>query len=54
MSKGFHFLEALSVNNGSSRLIIILILRNPHLLESGEGGHDGATNPILALTQPFP
>ena len=44
MRKGFFFLEALPVNNGSSRLIILL-LRDPHLLEGGEGGQDGATNP---------
>ena len=37
-------LEALSVHNAGSRLIILL-LGDPHLLEGGEGGQDGATDP---------
>ena len=41
-------LEALSVDNGRSRFII-LVLRDPHLLEGGEGGQDGATDPYGVL-----
>ena len=41
-------LEALSVDNGRSRFII-LVLRDPHLLEGGEGGQDGATDPYRVL-----
>ena len=37
-------LEALAVDNGWTRFIILL-LGDPHLLEGGEGGQDGATNP---------
>jgi hypothetical protein len=42
-------LEALAVNNGWSRLIV-LSLGDPHLLEGGEGGKDGATDPDGVLT----
>eukprot|EP00967_Tisochrysis_lutea_P111313 scaffold174890_cov34-Tisochrysis_lutea.AAC.1 len=43
-------LEALAVNNRGTRLIVLL-LRDPHLLEGGERGEDGATDPdgVLAL-----
>ncbi len=37
-------LEALAVDNGWARLVILL-LGDPHLLEGGEGSQDGATNP---------
>merc|ERR1711931_106117 len=39
-----HCLEAFSVHNGGAGLVILL-LGNPHLLEGGEGGEDGATDP---------
>ena len=41
-------LEALAVNNGGSALVILL-LGDPHLLEGGEGGQDGATDPYRVL-----
>ena len=37
-------LEALPVDDGGSRLVVLL-LRDPHLLEGGEGSEDGATDP---------
>ena len=37
-------LEALAVDNGGSALVVLL-LGDPHLLEGGEGGQDGATDP---------
>merc|ERR1712033_82774 len=37
-------LEALAVDNGGSALVVLL-LRDPHLLEGGQGGEDGATDP---------
>merc|ERR1712241_801568 len=37
-------LEALPVDNGGTRLIILL-LGNPHLLEGREGSEDGASDP---------
>ena len=37
-------LEALAVDNGRSTLIVLL-LGDPHLLEGGERGQDGASNP---------
>ncbi len=37
-------LEALSVDNGGARLVVLL-LGDPHLLECRQGGQDGATNP---------
>merc|ERR1719452_152077 len=43
-----NFLEALAVDNGGSALIILL-LGDPHLLEGGEGGQDGATDPYRVL-----
>jgi hypothetical protein len=38
------------VHNGGTRLVVLL-LRNPHLLEGGERGQDGAADPhgVLAL-----
>lgn len=43
-------LEALAVHDGWARLVVLL-LGDPHLLEGGEGGQDGATDPygVLAL-----
>ena len=41
-------LEAFPVNDSGARLIVLL-LGNPHLLESGKGGKDGATNPDRVL-----
>merc|ERR1719452_24443 len=43
-----NFLEALAVDNGGSALIILL-LGDPHLLEGGERGQDGATDPYRVL-----
>merc|ERR1712087_387841 len=42
--------EALAVNNGGARLVV-LSLGDPHLLESGQRGQDGTANPhrVLAL-----
>merc|ERR1719447_1312893 len=37
-------LEALAVDNGWAALVVLL-LGDPHLLEGGEGGKDGATDP---------
>ena len=37
-------LEAFPVNNTRARLVVLL-LGDPHLLEGGQGGKDGATNP---------
>merc|ERR1711950_72428 len=37
-------LEALPVNNGGSALVVLL-LGDPHLLEGGEGGQDGSSDP---------
>merc|ERR1719474_444782 len=42
-------LEALAVNNGGSALVVLL-LGDPHLLEGGEGGQDGATDPYGVLS----
>jgi hypothetical protein len=41
---GNNYLEALSVDNGRTRLVIFF-LRDPHLLEGGERSEDGASNP---------
>jgi len=43
-------LEALAVDNGGTALVVLL-LRDPHLLESREGGENGTTDPdgVLAL-----
>merc|ERR1711911_277976 len=37
-------LEALAVDNGGAALVVLL-LGDPHLLEGGEGGQDGSTDP---------
>ena len=37
-------LEALSVDNCGARLVVLL-LGDPHLLEGGQGGQDGASDP---------
>merc|ERR1719223_1991971 len=42
-------LEALAVDNGGSALVVLL-LGDPHLLEGGEGGQDGATDPYRVLS----
>ena len=42
-------LEALPVHDGWSALIVLL-LGDPHLLEGGERGQDGATDPDGVLT----
>merc|ERR1719223_1131592 len=42
-------LEALAVDNGGSALVVLL-LGDPHLLEGGEGGQDGATDPYGVLS----
>merc|ERR1711889_45560 len=41
-------LEALAVDNGGTALVVLL-LGDPHLLEGGEGGQDGATYPDRVL-----
>merc|ERR1712021_27285 len=41
-------LEALSVHNGGAALVVLL-LGDPHLLEGGERGEDGASNPDRVL-----
>merc|ERR1712180_499363 len=41
-------LEALAVNNGGTTLIVLL-LGDPHLLEGGQGGQDGTTDPYRVL-----
>ena len=38
------YLEALSVDNGRSGLVVLL-LGDPHVLEGGEGGQDGPSDP---------
>ncbi len=42
------FLEALAVDDGGSGLVVLL-LADPHLLEGGEGGQDGAADPHRVL-----
>merc|ERR1712038_1429045 len=39
-----NFLEALPVDNGWAALVVLL-LGDPHLLEGGEGGQDGSSDP---------
>merc|ERR1719384_891565 len=41
-------LEALAVHNGWAALVVLL-LGDPHLLEGGQGGQDGATDPYRVL-----
>merc|ERR1719214_170534 len=41
-------LEALAVDNGGAALVVLL-LGDPHLLEGGQGGQDGATDPYGVL-----
>ncbi len=45
---GLHFLEALPVDDGGAGLVVLL-LGDPHLLEGGEGGQDGASDPDRVL-----
>ena len=49
-SKLGNSLEALAVNDRGTALVVLL-LRDPHLLEGGQGGQDGTTDPdgVLAL-----
>lgn len=42
-------LEALAVDDAGTGLIVLL-LTNPHLLEGGEGGQDGAADPDGVFT----
>ena len=37
-------LEALAVDDGGAALVVLL-LGDPHLLEGGEGGQDGSSDP---------
>merc|ERR1712002_913323 len=41
-------LEALAVYNRGTGLVVLL-LGDPHLLEGGQGGQDGATDPYRVL-----
>ena len=43
-------LEAFAVDDGGARLVVLL-LADPHLLEGGQRGQDGASDPhrVLAL-----
>merc|ERR1719260_6934 len=41
-------LEALAVDNGWAALVVLLLC-DPHLLEGGQGGEDGATDPYGVL-----
>merc|ERR1719410_1681398 len=43
-SKYLYGLEALPVDNGGAALVVLL-LGDPHLLEGGEGGQDGSSDP---------
>merc|ERR1719410_2847407 len=43
-SKYLYGLEALAVDNGGAALVVLL-LGDPHLLEGGEGGQDGSSDP---------
>ena len=42
-------LETLAVNNRGTALVVFL-LRDPHLLEGGQRGQDGTTNPHRVFT----
>ena len=44
MEKQVEDLEALPVDDGGACLVVLL-LGDPHLLEGGQGGQDGATDP---------
>ena len=48
MMTGSCTLEALPVNDGGTRLIVLL-LGDPHLLEGGQGSKDGAADPDRVL-----
>merc|ERR1711939_948313 len=48
MKKCTAHLEALAVDDGWAALIVLL-LGDPHLLEGGQGGEDGATDPYGVL-----
>merc|ERR1712024_256372 len=48
MKKCTAHLEALAVDNGWAALVVLL-LGDPHLLEGGQGGEDGATDPYGVL-----
>lgn len=44
-----HTLEALAVNDRRTALVVLL-LGDPHLLEGGQRGQDGTTNPHRVFT----
>merc|ERR1719234_805796 len=44
----FQDLEALAVDDGGTALVVLL-LGDPHLLEGGEGGKDGSSDPDRVL-----
>ena len=44
MEKQVEDLEALPVDDGGACLVVLL-LADPHLLEGGQGGQDGASDP---------
>jgi hypothetical protein len=46
---GFGDLEALAVNNSWARFVVFLFA-DPHLLEGGERGQDGSTDPDGVFT----
>ena len=43
-SRKIEHLEALAVDNCRAALVVLL-LGDPHLLEGGEGGQDGSSDP---------
>lgn len=45
----FHTLEALAVDNRGTALVVLL-LRDPHLLEGRQRGQDGTTDPDGVFT----
>lgn len=49
MLEGVSTLEALAVDNGWARLIVLLF-GDPHLLEGGQGSQDGSTDPYGVFT----
>lgn len=49
MEEHRHTLEALAVNDRRTALVVLL-LGDPHLLEGGQGGQDGTTNPHRVFT----
>ena len=47
-AQGVNDLEALPVDNAGAGLVVLL-LGDPHLLEGGEGGQDGSSDPDRVL-----